>query len=428
MRIAIINSYTVGGAARAALRLHQGFRSIGIDSQFLNMQTSDPSLNMRVPSIGLGKRTSKFFGRVMSRVKRQLEYASRSGKKLKSTPDCEIFSSPKSRFYRGLEEFVEDSDVLNLHWVAGFVDLPSFLKNCGGRKPIIWTLHDMRAMTGGCHYNVGCNKYESACRNCPQLLHQGKNDASARNFETMLKTFDYLNPSDLTIVCPSRWLQEEVQKSRLLKRFSCYNILNGLNTSVYFPVPQTSARQSLGLPLDKSIVLFAAESLSNRRKGFDLLLEAFKSSYLRKKDPLIVTVGGGDNGLRQLGYPSVHYGSVASEDFLRIIYSAADLFVIPSRQDNLPNTALEAIACGTPVVSFRIGGIADVVRPGLTGWLADSPNSQGLCDAIAVALDDLRDSAKSVRSTCREVALSEFSFSLQARRYESLFNKLIRNK
>jgi glycosyltransferase involved in cell wall biosynthesis len=195
-----------------------------------------------------------------------------------------------------------------------------------------------------------------------------------------------------------------------------------LDVAIFQPRNQHAAREVLGLPVTSKVILFVADQLDNNRKGSDFLLSALHMLDI-PDEVCLLTVGKGNF---QIGnkFPHYHLGQINSDRILSIVYSAADIFVIPSRQDNLPNTALEALACGTPVIGFRAGGVSEVVRPGITGLLAERENVRDLRNCISKLLAD-SNLRNEIAGNCREVATKEYSLEIQARRYENLYRNLI---
>lgn len=426
MNITIVNTHTRGGAAKAALRLHEGLRQRGISSKFLSRNNSNPNREISAATA----RSRAIAERISDKIKRLFRIIHTS---LDETPgiekisSCELFTDCRSNSGRHLLPNDFDGDVINLHWIAHFVDLPTIINQFAGRIPFVWTLHDMQPLTGGCHYDKGCARFARQCGNCPQLVNSGANDASRQIFRSRELALSCLEDKDLHIVCPSRWLADEVTKSSLLRRFDCHVIPNGLDTTQFAPVDRHCARTALGIRADTKVVLFVADSVENHRKGLDLLLAAARHLADKVERLCLVSVGGGAVAAKQISsVPLVEMGHV-NDRLLPAIYSAADLLVIPSRQDNLPNAMLESMACGTPVVGFNIGGIPDVVRPDSTGWLAAVSNADCLAATLWDAFKELElpSIAARYRSTCRNVVVQEYNFELQAQRYTELFSKLI---
>jgi glycosyltransferase involved in cell wall biosynthesis len=275
----------------------------------------------------------------------------------------------------------------------------------------------MNAFTGGCHYDDGCGRYANRCGACPQLGSALPNDLSQRVWARKKRVFDRINPARLQLVTPSRWLAGEVKRSSLLRDFPVTVIPNGVDTDCFAPRDRQFARQVLGVPEDADVVLFVAEGVRARRKGFLLLSRALAELRAQRR-LVLLSVGGGAAAMNSV-VEHRHIGHLGDERLLSLVYSAADVFVVPSLQDNLPNTILESLACGTPMVAFAVGGIPDAVHPEETGLLAPPFDVTALRDAIARLLDDSGLQAE-LSAHCRRVALEEYSQGVQARRYAEL--------
>ncbi|MCS3682389.1 glycosyltransferase involved in cell wall biosynthesis [Salinibacter ruber] len=333
-------------------------------------------------------------------------------------PDgLEPFTDDRTQYSGRIFDQMPTADIISLHWIRGFVELQAFFERMS--VPVVWTLHDMNAFTGGCHYNAGCEKYTAACGACPQLGSDDETDLSRNIWERKKEAFSGVDPEQLHIVTPSKWLAEEARSSTLLESFPVTVIPNGLDTDRFAPRPQEAVRTALSLPHDRPVVLFVADSATERRKGFSLLRNALSGL----SEPLLVSIGGGRPAVGDSDQ-HVHLGKLSSNRLLAAAYSAADVFVIPSLQDNLPNTTLESMACGTPVVGFNTGGIPDMVRPGETGWLAETGNIKALRNAIEDALSDSNVRERRGRR-CREVVEEEYALDVQAKRYRDLYERLL---
>jgi len=337
-------------------------------------------------------------------------------------PDgLEIFSQARTVYGHRVAESIPDADVYNLHWIRSFIDLPAFFNHVNA--PVVWTLHDMNAFTGGCHYNVGCRKFEQQCGACPQLGSTDENDLSRSVWTRKRKAYESaIRSNRLHVVAPSQWLAQEAQKSTLFAEAPVHVVPNGLNPDLFRPRDTEGLRSALEIPREHRIVLFVAQAAQNHRKGFDLLSDALAA--LDTADVTLLSIGGEEPEL-ETTLPHLHLGTIESDLLLSVFYSLADLFVIPSRQDNLPNTVLESMACGTPVVGFDTGGIPDMVRPGETGWLAETRNVRALRDAIEQALAD--GAAREQRGQRgRGVVEEEYTLERQARRYRDLYRRILR--
>jgi glycosyltransferase involved in cell wall biosynthesis len=237
-----------------------------------------------------------------------------------------------------------------------------------------------------------------------------------------MNLFGRMMPHRLHVVTPSKWLAEEVRSSSLMRPFAVSVIPNSLDTGIYAPLDKILARRAFGLPIEARIVLFVSESTTKRRKGFTYLSESL-ASLTDVPGINIISLGKGIPPA-PASIPHFHLGSLENDRLLALAYSAADVFVIPSLQDNLPNTVLESFACGTPVIGFDIGGIPDMVRPRETGLLIPSGDVPALREAIRdLLLNDEKRAALSVN--CRKTALTEYSLPIQARRYLSVYQSML---
>jgi len=405
----------MGGADRAAYRLHRGLRSHNCDSMMyvLKKESKDKTVVPFQPEYDFLIRLERYLNRI--RIQRKSRIYT------KTRPDgYEKFSDCRTIFGKQVIKQIPPSDVINLHWISNFIDLKSFFSTV--KVPVVWTLHDMNAFTGGCPYDYGCGGYMQDCGRCPQLGSSKQNDLSRWVWMCKKRTYEQLDPKRLHIVTPSRWLAQEVARSTLLKRFSVKVIPNGLNIFDFAPRNQKYAREAIGNALDSKVVLFVANNVSTRRKGFTYLLEALKSIKSHRNLQLI-SIGGRNPEIAGQA-EHVHLGNIESDHLLSVLYSAASLFVIPSIQDNLPNTVMESLACGTPVVGFNTGGIPDMVKEGVTGLLAPAQNVDALRDAIVSLLED-EERRKKMSVNCRRLAVEEYDSSVQAIRYLELYKEIL---
>lgn len=408
MKSLLLSTYDIqGGAARAAYRLHQGLRTIGVDSQILtNHQTSDD------PQV-LGSRSK--LDKTIAFLRPGIDGLPLAQYRQRTGDRYSLAWLPETRVQQ-----IDDlrPDIVNLHWIgSGFLRLESLKKI---KQPIVWTMHDMWAFTGGCHYTDGCDRYLKQCGACPQLGSRSKNDLSHWNWERRRKIFKQL---DLTIVTPSQWLTDRVKQSPLLCNYRIETIPNGLDLATYKPYGKAWVRSLLKLPQDKSLILFgASDATSDRRKGFHLLAEALHHlSLMEWKTLPEIVVFGASHGNLDCGFP-VHYLGILQDDLtLALAYSAADVFVAPSIQDNLPNTVLEAIACGTPAVAFAIGGMPDLIESGQTGYLAQPFDTEDLAKGIQWVLT----TPQPLGIQARQMAEQRFGLKRQAYAYQDLFESLL---
>ena len=407
-----------GGAAVAARRLHQGLLHLGVGSRMLVVTRTSA-----VESIDTIEPTANgLIGRIRRRIDRS-RFAREWRAYAASQPSGQSYVTDDR--VPGLHDLVAklpEADVYHLHWVTGLVDPLPFFSQLRPDVPLVWTLHDMNTFTGGCHYSAGCDAFLKACGCCPQLGSHAIDDHTARSHARKRRAYASLRPPTTRIVTPSQWLASEARQSSLLGRLQVEVIPYGLDVNVFSPKPRVIARQVLGLPADGPIIGFIADHVDLRLKGLDLLYRALEE--LNGIPNLTVAVIGG--GFKPIpgGARVAWLGRVEDERLMALALSAMDVFVVPSRADNLPNVMLEAMACGTPVVGFATGGIPDAVRPDETGLLAPAGDAPALGKALATILNDepLR---RRLAEGCRRAAEAEYALDVQATRYRDLYSRLI---
>jgi glycosyltransferase involved in cell wall biosynthesis len=406
-----------GGAARAAYRLHQGQLREGLCSSMLVSEghSTDSSITMISPPSDLNKR--------LYRVLRR-EMINRSFNRYQSLRPAglEIFSDDRSQYKNISFPLLSNTHIINLHWIARFIDYKSFFRSLPEQIPIVWTLHDMNPFTGGCHYDNDCTKYRKKCGRCPQLGSKKEFDLSRRIWKRKNQIFRQMDPGRIHIVAPNKWMAETVKSSQLLRKFPVTMIPYGVDTQVFSPRCRQLARNSLEVPKDAKVILFVADSLSNDRKGFKFIVEALNGISNIKK-LFLLSIGNGQV-ISNLQIPHLNFGHIDNDRLLSLVYSAADLFVIPSIQDNLPNTVLEAMSCGTPVIGFNVGGIPDMVRNDETGCLIPPKNIVALRSTIVHLLRHPQ-TIQNLGMTCRQTALQDYSIKIQAKQYFELYKNIL---
>ena len=412
MNVLHINSAdNIGGAARAAYRLHTGLQQLGVVSRMLVKEkaTSDPDVQLLQssgPFIKLVDRAARVATGLLSL--QYLFYPS-------------SFGLPRSAWGR-------EADLTNLHNTHGGCFSHTGLPWLSRERPVVWTLHDMWSMTGHCAYSYDCQRWQTGCGSCPRLSDYPSLQWDTTALLWKIKNWVY-NRSRLTIVTPSRWLASLASSSPLLSRFPVHCIPNGLDTKVFRPMAREAARDVLNIARKGRIILFSAHSLADPRKGGDLLKAALDRLARTDLSDVSLLVGGQDAEEWQAPacFDVVSLGAVSDDQLLSACYAAADLFVLPTLADNLPNGPLEAMACGTPSVSFRVGGVSDAVRHLETGYLAPAGDVEGLAHGIRLLLtdDDLR---LKLGHRSRQVAEAEYTMELQAKRYLALYQSLIEER
>ena len=356
----------IGGAAAAAYRLHKALQRAGVQSDMLVLRkvTSDPSVH----------RLSTYLNR-WGRARRRLG-AIRHHRRLRNNPriatggywSLNQFSYPIANAINAF-----DADLVHTNWVGdNFLPISEVAKI---NAPIVWTLHDMWAFTGGCHTAYDCLNYQRGCGNCPQLLHSAPNDISSLVNREKQVTWSTI---PMTVVCPSQWLADCARHSAVLKDKRIEVIGYTLDFEVFKPLDKEVARRAYNLPLGKRLILFGAiGGTSDRHKGFRFLQEALGGLQDDANVELVV-FGGEQEADLNLRLPSHQIGQLRDEVSLSLLYSACDVYVLPSLQENMPNTLMEALACGTPCVTFDGSGSADLVQHRQNGYLAHLKDSEDL--------------------------------------------------
>ena len=410
-----------GGAGKAAYRLHKALQDSGVHSTMLvlNKRSRDPLVRVIPNEVGeVGKFNALNAEHVWSM--QVARWNTLAGRYPQRPAGLEVFTDAESDIALSGVPDIEAADVVNFHWVAGIVDVAEVPRWVAG-KPVVWTLHDMNPFTGGCHYAGKCQLYRSACGSCPQLGSQERSDLSYQTFSRKSSVYRQV---DLTAVAPSQWLARCGRNSALLGGVPIHVVPNSVPTDVFKPYEQLSARAALGLPKNGRVVLFGADSITNSRKGLHALLAALDlvDTDLRADD-LVLAHFGRMEGRVSLpeGLTAFPFGTITSEERLAQLYSAADVVVIPSLEDNLPNIALEALACGTPLAGFPCGGIKDIIVPGETGYLAADETPGALAKAIGQALLH----GASIRDVCRRAAITRYSPRVQAETYVALYKGVV---
>ena len=416
MKILLVNTHDImGGAARAAYRLHKGLLKDQIESQYLVAFKHSDDQDIIAPETKL----AKFMTLSRQSIDQTPLYLYRKKKK-------ELFSPAWCPTKTHLTINRLNPDIVHLHWIAdGFMRIESLKKI---RKPIVWTLHDMWAFTGGCHYDGECGGYQTQCGQCPQLKSNKTWDLSRWVHKRKQKAWCNLH---FTLVTPSHWLKKCAKESSLFKNQRIEVIPHGIDTRIFKPIDKALARQTLNLPQEKKMILFGAmDPIKDTRKGGRLLQSALQElSKTQLKEKLeIILFGSSDikGNITELNL-SVHpLGYFHDDTSLALLYSAADLFIAPSIQDNLPNTVMESLSCGTPTVAFNIGGMPDMIEHKQNGYLAKPFETEDLANGIKWILEN-EQRYKELSQNAREKAEKEFSIELSAKRYINLYQKILEN-
>lgn len=396
-----------GGAARAAYRIHQGLKAKSVHSQMLVRAKSSIDRTV-IPQEDLLTKLGPRSNNLPLKLYPQRE------RKMFSPQWFPDMIAPQVKQL--------NPDLILLHWICnGYVKIETLAKF---HKPLVWTLHDMWPLTGGCHSSGDCDRYKLSCGSCPQLNNQTNWDLSHWVWQRKVKAWQDLN---LTIVSPSHWLADCAKSSSIFQNFSIEVIPHGLDLTKYKPIEQKLARTLLNLPQDKQLISFGSGSTKDPNKGFHFLqeaLEKLRQSEWKERIELVVFGSSPPDNPKSLGFKT-HYLERFHDDLsLAIVFSAADVLVVPSKQEAFGQTASESLACGTPVVAFATTGLKDIIDSHHNGYLAKPFESEDLARGIAWVLGNDERHQK-LRSNARVKAVREFSLELQAHRYLSLISNIL---
>jgi glycosyltransferase involved in cell wall biosynthesis len=415
MRLLLINTFEIdGGAAIATNRLHKGLRSIGVDSRLLVQSKKTDDMTV----IGSKTKIGKYIARLRKHLDRLFVWSyDNKGRGLFSP----------ANLYDGLAAKIDkiNPDIVHLFWVAGgFLKIETIKKI---QRPIIWTLHDMWPFTGGCHYDEECGKFIDSCGGCPLLQSINNNDLSRKIWLRKQKSWENV---PIVVVATSHWLANMARASSLFKNKRIEVLPNGLDTDKFKPLDKAAARSKYKFPIDKKLILFSAfDAVSDKRKGNQFLMQALaKLSQDGWCDIAeLVIIGSSkpetppDFGMK------VHYmGKFHDEISQVLLYSAADVVVAPSMQENLSNTVMESLACGTPVVAFNIGGMPDMIEHKENGFLATPFDFISLADGISWVLSD-DEKRQKLSNRARSLVVENFKLDVVAKQYVALYNDVLQS-
>lgn len=422
------NSYLRGGASTAARQLHGALLKQGIESRFQYL-AGQPERDRGRGDFPTHWRRRGGFAKTVDRLRYRAHRVRFKRSLRRDRNGSEIFTTPYARSQTAwppLEHPAAEGDrsrqhVIHLHWIAKFIDVPSFFASIDSQQPVVWTLHDMNALTGGCHFSEHCEQFRRGCGDCPQLRVPSTHDVSAKYFATKRAA---LAGKNVHVVAPSRWLIELARVSPIFAEANSFTrIPYGMPVDRLYPLEIDEAKAALGIAPEQFVIAFGAMDLANRRKGADKLVAALSAVA---HDPRVTCLVFGSGDLNAGSHslpPTVHVGHVSDDGLRRQVYSAADVFVLPSTEDNLPLTGLEAMACGTPVIGFDAGGIPDYVIPGRTGLLASNHDAEQLAQCLRHAVEH-PDQMRTMSRQARDSIISQYESSLEAGRYIQLYRNL----
>ncbi len=401
-------SDATGGAARAAHRLLRGLRGQGVNVRMLAIETLTGDRAVKALASRLGPTPRRRLDRL------PVHLAVRGARPMFSlawVPD---------RLPRQIDRL--SAGIVHLQWIgAGMVRLESLARLA---RPLVWTMHDMWPFTGGCHYDEGCGRFVEGCGRCPLLRSSSRRDLSSWVWRRKRRAWRGL---DLTLVAPSRWLADRANASSLFRDRPTHVIPNGLDLELFQPVDPGLARRLLGLRSERSYLLFGAlDPRGERRKGFGLLqaaLQRLAEAGWRERLELLVVGASAPAVPLDLGLRTRYLGVLRDELSMALALAATDAVVVPSTQENLPNMAVEALACGRPCVGFDVGGMAEIVDDGVNGRLARPSDVEHLASSIAWVLED-EERRRALAQAARRKAEQAFDLRVAAERYAELYREV----
>jgi len=401
----------MGGAGKAANRLHNELKSQGVDSHMLvdvKECLDDDSIHSITGLTG-------WWSRLYYHIRGQIDQLPLS--KYKRNIDPWVVGRIKRNLKRRLKKL--NPDIVHIHWTSATASLKELSSL---PYPTVWTMHDNNLATGGCCYSHDCIRYKDECGMCPQLNSSNPNDLSNLMHK---KKQEYFHNSDITFVVLSEWQKNIATSSLILRDSKIVKIANGVDTHLFSPKDMIESRKSLSLPLDRKLIAFGAEAISNPLKGGVVLNDALSllDQQMPADDkPIVVTFGRIDeNRIFKSGLKTINLGYLDVER-LAMLYSAVDVTVVPSLEDNCPQVPLEAQACGCPVVGFAGTGVAELVDDGHTGFIVEYNSKDELCHGIISALK----TGQLHREYIREYIESNYDIKLVAKKYLELYMRIVK--
>ena len=416
----------MGGAAIACLRLLKTLNQTeGIDATLLVQEKKRDNSNVKaIAKTWLQKKLA--FGRFIQ--ERLFFKFQEKNKEIRFA-----FSPANSGIDISEHPLVQEADIIHLHWINfGFLSIKSLEKLFALNKPIVWTLHDMWAFTGGCHHSGDCENFRNSCGNCIQYLkNPSPTDLSNQVWERKNAIFSPTpalpNREGVSFIACSQWLAKRAKNSSLLKDFTVKAIPNPLDTSLFSPQNKADARKKLGLPTDKRLILFVAAKVSVIWKGFSYFqesLEILKTQNPNNQEIELVVLGESDTDtIQKLPFKAHALGRISDVNQIVSVYSAADVFVTSSIQENLPNTIMEAMACGTPAVGFEVGGIPEMIESYKNGFLAKYKSAESLAEGMKWVLFEANHAELS--NNARQKVLNNYSERVVLEQYLEVYRSLV---
>lgn len=418
LKIVHLNTYDGnGGAGRACLRLSDALNAIGVESKVLVYYQFGNNPKITNLSKSPFAKAKAVFNIMAER------YLAKSFVKAMKTPfSLQWFGKSVVK-----NKLLREADLIHIHWVNhGFLN-PKFLAELADlEKPIVWTFHDSNAFTGGCHVRYSCENFHRQCGNCPLLKMSGPKDISHQTWKRKQKAYSQVN---FDVVAPSRWMAQSVKESSLLGLRKVTVIPNTIEVDVFKPYVKSEAKKILKIAPEKFVIMSGfMPSKNDKHKGTQFLVDALYELSRRPEIPneqieLVIFGNKDEENVPKFPFKTTFLGTINKDEHLAKCYAAADAFITPSLEDNLPNTVMESLACATPVIAFTTGGIPDMVKHLQNGYLAKYEDANDLADGMEWLF--LHEQKEEVQKEARRSILAHFSPTVVAEQHLALYLKLL---
>jgi len=415
MKVLTVSKYDKeGGAAIAAYRLHKSLLTAGVQSSMLvQKKITDDYLVIGAASIKQKLQNAISY------------YADQIPVFFYKNKSANLFSPSWISFGDILKQINDiQPDIVHLHWICkGMLSIKDISKI---KVPIVWTLHDSWAFTGGCHIVNRCQKYLSECGKCPELMSSKNHDLSNKVFNRKRKVYSKIK--NVTIVTVSKWLEDCARNSVLLSKMDVITIPNTINTNVYRPLNKIVAKSILNIVKDRKVILFGALSgTDDKNKGYVELLEAISKLKVKSNDVELIVFGSTQpKEIMPLKYKITYLGHFYVDISLQVVYSASDVMVVPSIQESFGQTASESMSCGTPVVAFATSGLLDIIDHKTNGYLAEPYDTAELANGIEWVLEN--EDYNELSKNAREKVVQKFDNKIVSEEYISLYQSMLSGK
>jgi glycosyltransferase involved in cell wall biosynthesis len=418
LKVVHLNTYDGnGGAGRACLRLSNALTEIGIDSKVLVYYKFGQNPAVATVSKNIFRKM-----RAIVNIMAERYLAKIFVKAVKTPFSLQWFGQSIAQ-----HPDVKTADIIHIHWINHGFLTPKLLAELDElEQPIVWTFHDSNAFTGGCHVRYSCENFHRQCGDCPLLRFSGKNDISHRNWLRKQQAYNRVN---FHIVAPSRWMAASVKQSSLLAIRGQSVIPNTIEINTFKPYVKAEAKKILKIPAHHFVLMSGfMPSKNDKHKGTQYLIAALNELASRPEIPnelieLVIFGNKDEKGMPEFPFKTTFLGTISKDEHLAKCYAAADAFITPSLEDNLPNTVMESLACATPVIAFTTGGIPDMVKHLQNGYLAKYESATDLADGIEWLF--LHEDKEAVQKEARRTILTHFAPAIVANQHEELYHSLL---